>query len=205
MPTSDGSKDMATYYERRAPEYDDWYLGRGLFEERERPGWHEELAAVVRWVSSLDAARTLDVACGTGFITRYLRGDVIGLDGSQAMLQLARSRITGPSVRANGLSLPFRDDSFVRLFTGHFYGHLRVDERERFLREARRVATEVIVLDAARRDGVAPEEAQTRVLFDGSTHHVYKRYFTPAQLIDEMGGGRSLYEGRWFVAVHSHR
>lgn len=196
---------MATYYERRAPEYDDWYLGRGLFEERERPGWHEELAAVVRWVSSLDAARTLDVACGTGFITRYLRGDVIGLDGSQAMLQLARSRITGASVRANGLSLPFRDDSFDRLFTGHFYGHLRGDERERFLREARRVATEVIVLDAARRDGVAPEEVQTRVLSDGSTHHVYKRYFTPAQLIDEMGGGRSLYEGRWFVAVHSHR
>ncbi len=196
---------MATYYERRAPEYDDWYLGRGLFEERERPGWHEELAAVVRWVSSLDAARTLDVACGTGFITRYLRGDVIGLDGSQAMLQLARSRITGASVRANGLSLPFRDDSFDRLFTGHFYGHLRGDERERFLCEARRVATEVIVLDAARRDGVAPEEVQTRVLSDGSTHHVYKRYFTPAQLIDEMGGGRSLYEGRWFVAVHSHR
>lgn len=196
---------MATYYERRAPEYDDWYLGRGLFEERERPGWHEELAAVVRWVSSLDAARTLDVACGTGFITRYLRGDVIGLDGSQAMLQLARSRITGASVRANGLSLPFRDDSFDRLFTGHFYGHLRSDERERFLREARRVATEVIVLDAARRDGVAPEEVQTRVLSDGSTHHVFKRYFTPAQLIDEMGGGRSLYEGRWFVAVHSHR
>lgn len=196
---------MATYYERRAPEYDDWYLGRGLFEERERPGWHEELAAVVRWVSSLDAARTLDVACGTGFITRYLRGDVIGLDGSQAMLQLARSRITGASVRANGLSLPFRDDSFDRLFTGHFYGHLRSDERERFLREARRVATEVIVLDAARRDGVAPEEVQTRVLSDGSTHHVFKRYFTPAQLIDEMGGGRSLYEGRWFVAVRSHR
>jgi hypothetical protein len=30
---------------------------------------------------------------------------------------------------------------------------------------------------------------------------VYKRYFTPAQLISELGGGRTLYAGRWFVAV----
>jgi hypothetical protein len=31
------------YYDRRAPEYDDWYLGRGGFATRERPGFDEEL------------------------------------------------------------------------------------------------------------------------------------------------------------------
>ena len=196
---------MAAYYERRAPEYDDWYLGRGLFEERDRPGWREELAAVVQAIGSLGAAHTLDVACGTAFITRHLPGDVVGLDGSQSMLEVARSRVHGARVRADGLSLPFRDDSFDRLFTGHFYGHLRDHERERFLAETRRVATELVVLDAAQRDDVAPEETQTRVLSDGSTHRVYKRYFTARSLIDELGGGESLHEGRWFVVVSSRR
>jgi demethylmenaquinone methyltransferase/2-methoxy-6-polyprenyl-1,4-benzoquinol methylase len=205
MSATDGSRAMAAYYERRAPEYDDWYLGRGLFEERERPGWHEELAAIVRLVGSLGAARTLDVACGTGFITRHLRGDVVGLDGSQSMLEVAGPRVNGARVRADGLTLPFRDDSFDRLFTGHFYGHLDVGERDRFLAETRRVASELVVLDAALRDDVAPEELQTRVLSDGSTHQVYKRYFTTRALIDELGSGESLHEGRWFVVVSSRR
>ena len=34
------------YYDRRAPEYDDWYLGVGLFADRERPGFDAELDAV---------------------------------------------------------------------------------------------------------------------------------------------------------------
>ena len=35
------------YYERRAPEYDDWWNGTGLFAQRERPGWHDEVRALV--------------------------------------------------------------------------------------------------------------------------------------------------------------
>jgi hypothetical protein len=34
------------YYERRAPEYDDWYFGTGLFAARVRPGRHDELEAL---------------------------------------------------------------------------------------------------------------------------------------------------------------
>jgi hypothetical protein len=29
---------MLEYYDRRAPEYDDWYMGTGLFAQRDRPG-----------------------------------------------------------------------------------------------------------------------------------------------------------------------
>ena len=31
------------YSDRRAAEYDDWWLGRGLYDDRDRPGWDEEL------------------------------------------------------------------------------------------------------------------------------------------------------------------
>ena len=205
MGASEAYEAMAAYYERRAPEYDDWYLGRGLFGERARPGWHEELDAVVRLLTSWDALRTLDVACGTGFLTRHLPGEVVALDGSEAMLRLTGSRVAAPRVRADGLALPFREASFGRVFTAHFYGHLHSADRLRFLREARRVAAEVVVLDASLRLEGAAEELQTRVLSDGSTHYVYKRFFTAAGLIDELGGGEVLHEGRWFVIVASRR
>jgi ubiquinone/menaquinone biosynthesis C-methylase UbiE len=57
---------MRRYYDRRAPEYDDWWLGRGLFAGRPRPGWSDEVAQLVAVLESMPPARTLDVACGTG-------------------------------------------------------------------------------------------------------------------------------------------
>jgi ubiquinone/menaquinone biosynthesis C-methylase UbiE len=194
---------MEAYYERRSNEYDDWYTGEGLFAERERPGWRDELSAVEDAVAALPPARTLDLACGTGYVTRHLRGHVIGLDLSESMLHKARGRLEGPLVRADARSLPFGPHSFERVFAGHFYGHLPVGDRDRFLTEVRRIAPELVVLDAALRDGVAPEELQERVLSDGSTHVVYKRYFTAGQLLAESGGGDVLFQGRWFVLVSS--
>ncbi len=49
--------------------------------------------------------------------------------------------------------------------------------------------------------GVEPEQHQRRILNDGSSHDVYKRYFTSARLAAELGGGEVLHEGHWFVAV----
>jgi ubiquinone/menaquinone biosynthesis C-methylase UbiE len=195
---------VKAYYEARAREYDDWYLGTGRFAERDRPGWHEELERLQGVVAALPPTRTLDVACGTAFLTRHLRGEVTGVDQSPTMVEIARGRIPhGAFVQGDALSLPFPDGSFDRVFTGHFYGHLDADERERFLAEARRVGPELVVVDAALRDDVEPEELQERILDDGSRYEVYKRYFTADGLAAELGGGETLHAGRWFVAVRS--
>jgi demethylmenaquinone methyltransferase/2-methoxy-6-polyprenyl-1,4-benzoquinol methylase len=197
---------MRAYYEQRAAEYDDWWLGRGVFAKRERPGWDDEVAAVLDAVRALSPARVLDVACGTAFVTRHLRGDVTGLDQSATMVEIAASRLTqGRVVRGDAVPLPFADGAFDRVFTGSFYGHLLEDERARFLAEARRVAPELVVLDAALRDGGVPEERQERKLNDGSRHTVYKRFFTPDGLASELGGGRVLHAGHWFVMVAAPR
>jgi demethylmenaquinone methyltransferase/2-methoxy-6-polyprenyl-1,4-benzoquinol methylase len=196
---------MRAYYEQRAAEYDDWWLGRGVFAKRERPGWDGEVAAVLDAVRALAPKRTLDVACGTAFVTRHLRGDVVGLDQSASMVEIAAARLEphGRAVQGDAVPLPFADAAFERIFTGSFYGHLLEDERERFLAEARRVAPELVVLDAALRDEGAPEEWQERKLNDGSRHRVYKRFFTPDGLAAELGGGRVLHAGDWFVMVAS--
>jgi SAM-dependent methyltransferase len=193
----------AAYYERRAAEYDDWYTGTGLFASRSRPGWADEVAAVVDLVRGLEPARTLDVACGTGFLTRELRGLTVGLDQSPAMVAIAQRRLPdGLAVIGDSLALPFADGAFDRVFTGHFYGHLPADERAVFLREAGRVARELVVVDTARREGVDPEGFQERVLADGSRHRVFKRYLSADDLAAEIGG-EVLYAGRWFVAARA--
>jgi demethylmenaquinone methyltransferase/2-methoxy-6-polyprenyl-1,4-benzoquinol methylase len=192
------------YYDARAPEYDEWYLGQGRFEGLDRPDWEEAVAALERAIAELPPATTLDVACGTGFLTRHLRGAVTALDQSEQMLERARERVPAALfVQGDALELPFPDRSFERLFTGHFYGHLETPERERFLAEARRVADELVVADSAVRADHGREEWQTRILNDGSRFEVYKRYFEGRELATELGGGRVLNESRYFVLVAS--
>ena len=190
------------YYDRRAAEYDDFYLGTGLFASRIRPGWGEEVAALQTILDSLRFDSFLDVACGTGFLTASLRGRITGLDQSASMLSVARSRLPRASfVRGDALALPFRSQQFDCLVAGHFYGHLGQPAGRLFQAEARRVANSILLIDAAQRDDVPPEQYQERVLNDGSRHVVYKRYFTPEQIIAEIRTGRVLHAGRWFVAV----
>ena len=195
---------MKAYYEARAPEYDDWWRGEGLFEVRDRPGWERERDRLLATLAALEPRVTLDVACGTGFLMRHLPGDLTGLDQSSAMLELAAERLPHARfVLADAIPLPFEDDEFERVFTSHFFGHLEEPERIAFLDEVRRVAPELVVVDSALRDDVQPVEWQERVLKDGSRWQVFKRYFEPEELLAELGGGEVLFAGHRFVAVRA--
>jgi ubiquinone/menaquinone biosynthesis C-methylase UbiE len=194
---------VKTYYDRRAREYDDWWLGRGLYEDRERPGWEEEIDRLAAAIASLPPLRTLDVACGTGFLTRHLRGEVVGLDASGQMLVEARKRVSGASfVQGDALSLPFAGGAFDRIFTSYFYCHLRPEERARFLAEARRVAPELVVVASIRGTGDEAERWEERRLKDGSVWTVYKRVFDGEDLAEELGG-ELLFKGDWFLLARA--
>jgi ubiquinone/menaquinone biosynthesis C-methylase UbiE len=188
---------MKAYYEARAREYDDWWL------------WHvdehpEEFAALTHVVESLEPVRTLDVACGTGFLTRHLSGEVVGIDQSATVLEIAAQQAPDAElIQAEGLELPFEDASFDRVFTSHFYGHLDPIERATFLAEARRLARELVVVDSALRADRPETLMQERVLKDGSRWAVLKRYFNRETLRKELGGGEVLHEGEYFVVVRA--
>ena len=194
---------MRAYYEKRAREYDEWWLGTGLFEARDRAGWAAEVTHLIRLVAALPPARTLDVACGTGFLTRHLPGDVTAVDQSAEMVRLAGARLPDAEVlEGDASALPFPDAEFDRVFMSHFYGHLLAQERAPVLGEAQRVARELVIVDSARRPDHEAEEWQERVLNDGSRHRVYKRFFTGDELAAELGGS-VLLDGDWFVAVRA--
>jgi ubiquinone/menaquinone biosynthesis C-methylase UbiE len=188
---------VRTYYDRRAPEYDDcWHH----HVEHHR----QEVETLLQTLASLPRAHTLDVACGTGFVTRHLPGEVVGLDQSESMLEIARAQAPDASyLVGDAFELPFEDRSFERIFSGHFYGHLEDDDRARFLAEARRVAPELVVAESSIHGDLEPVGWEERALRDGSRWQVYKRYFEPEELLDELGGGRLLFAGSRFLLVAS--
>jgi ubiquinone/menaquinone biosynthesis C-methylase UbiE len=182
------------YYDERAGEYD--ATAWDVLEEVES----EEVARLVRALSELEPAKTLDVACGTGFLSQYLPGELTLLDASAAMLAQASARVPrAETVQADALPLPFADGSFERVFSSHFYDHLQPAERARFLVEARRVGDELVLVQEA---GAEHREGLTRRdLRDGSRHEIYKAVFTPESLLDELPGGEVLHTGALFLAV----
>jgi ubiquinone/menaquinone biosynthesis C-methylase UbiE len=196
---------VKAYYHARAAEYDDWWLGVGRYAERRRAGWDEARTVLEGAIRDLPPARTLDVACGTGFMTRHLRGEVVALDQSNAMLAIARERLPNAHVvRGDALELPFPGGSFDRVFASYFYCHLEEPDRGRFLAEARRVAPELVIIGSLRREDIPAERWEERILNDGSSWRVYKRFFEPEPLLAELGGGRVLltYED-FFLMVAS--
>jgi SAM-dependent methyltransferase len=104
------------YYARRAAEYDatSWEA----FDEAERE-------TVERFVASLPPGRILDIGCGTGFLTRFLRGSVVAVDQSAEVLELARARLPGAElVCAEVPPLPFGGCAFDLAFSSNVYSHL---------------------------------------------------------------------------------
>ena len=196
---------MKEYYERRAAEYDDAYLGTGAYSGRDRPGFGEELARVVTLVGGLPPTRVLDVGCGTGFMTRHLKGEVVGLDQSAAMLRIARGRVPGATfVWGDALGLPFPDGAFGRAFVGNLLGVLPPPARAALVREAKRVASELIVFETSDALMGEAEQWQERALSDALRYRIYRRYFAAGDIVEEIGGGgRVLFDGDHFVLVAS--
>jgi SAM-dependent methyltransferase len=87
------------YYAGRAGEYDPTSWDALDAAERE---------VVEQFVASLPSGRVLDIGCGTGSLTRFLRGSVCAVDQSSEMLELARLRAPAVEfVHAEVPPLPF--------------------------------------------------------------------------------------------------
>jgi ubiquinone/menaquinone biosynthesis C-methylase UbiE len=93
--------------------------------------------------------RVLDLACGTATLTMLVKRDcqgceVIGLDGSEQILELAGKKVAGEGldvsfVHALSYEIPFEDNSFDRVVSSLFFHHLNSEDKRRTLAEVRRV------------------------------------------------------------------
>jgi ubiquinone/menaquinone biosynthesis C-methylase UbiE len=96
-----------------------------------------------------NAHRVLDIGCGTGTLATLIKRlhpdvDVVGLDPDPKALARARRKAERAAVsiqfdRGFSHELPYPEASFNLVFSTFMFHHLEADEREKTLREARRV------------------------------------------------------------------
>jgi SAM-dependent methyltransferase len=75
---------------------------------------HELLAKLFAYLAPAADAVILDVACGTGLVSRQFKGrvgKVVGVDLTEAMFNQGRPHVDG-LVQGSAESLPFRDNAF---------------------------------------------------------------------------------------------
>lgn len=132
--------------------YEDWYgTSKGQRADRLEKALLDKLLKVSPGIRT-----ALEVGCGTGHFTRWLREEgigVVGLDLSRAMLVQARRLEIGgevcPYVLGDGLVLPFPDSAFdlvVLITTLEF-----ILQPEQALAEASRVACQGVLLGGLNR------------------------------------------------------
>jgi hypothetical protein len=165
----------------------------------------DEIAAEAEQLESalgrLAPSPFIEVGAGPGTFTEKIPGKGIAIDQSQAALRTLSDRMPAvPVVRADAFHLPVHDRAVRRVFAAHIYGLLDRVSAARLISEARRVADEVLVLDAGCPEGVPREHWQDRTLPDGSRWKIYRRHFQPGDLAGEIGGS-VLFGGRFYVLV----
>lgn len=160
-----------------------------------------ETTQLERLLGELSAVPFVEVGAGPGTFTRYLAGRGIAIDQSRRALDVLRSQTPGvPVIQADASLLPFGTHAVDRYFSAHLYGLLLPGEREAFLAEAHRVASEVVILDAGHPQGVSTEEWQKRALPGGESYRVFRRHFDADALATEVNGV-VLFAGQFYVLV----
>lgn len=105
--------------------------------------------ALINQAALRPSNRILDIGCGTGTFAVMLKQshpnvDIVGLDPDPKALTRARRKAGRASLVIRfdeGYSddMPYPDASFDRIFSSFMFHHLTADQREKTLREVRRV------------------------------------------------------------------
>lgn len=198
---------LRDYYAQRAGEYERIY---------DKPERQPELRVLEREVPALLAGRrVLEIACGTGYWTRWLLREaarVVGVDASPETLAIARAKGLPADrvefVVGDAYALADTLGSFDGAFAGFWWSHVPTREQARLLGSLDRrlaPAARIVLLDNLYVEGsstpIADRDAdgntyQWRRLGDGSTHRVIKNFPGAAELRAAAGPRATGFEWR---------
>jgi demethylmenaquinone methyltransferase/2-methoxy-6-polyprenyl-1,4-benzoquinol methylase len=193
--------EQRRYYRARAPEYDDWWFRRDRYvlDAEAEEAWFADVAALEAELARFDpAGDVLELAAGTGIWTSRLAtyaDRLTAVDASPEVLERNRAR-SGPGVEhvvadifAWAPPRPF-DACFFAFWLSHVPRE-RVAEFWALVARALRPDGRVFLIDNARagdpRHTVGMgEEVARRSLADGREFDIVKRFWSPAELEDEL-------------------
>ena len=189
---------MQSYYAARASEYERIYL---------KPERQTDLRAIEQWLPPKFAgARVIEVACGTGYWTRFIApvaSHILALDAVPETIRIAKTRVPGGKVVflvGDAHALPQHVGQFDAAFAGFWFSHVsKTRQREFLLGLAARLepGAKVVFLDNRYAEGssspVTARDAegntfQNRQLSDGSTYKVLKNFPSEAELLNLIVG-----------------
>lgn len=186
-------QELMSYYDARAPEYDEIYVGKGPACQDPRV-YRKDVERIARIVSSFGSGHLIDIGCGTGFWLSYYAPNcslITLVDQSERMLLECRGRIESLGVgekcrlvRADFFEVTFEDFSFDSAFVGFSVSHLSLELEQLFFQKLKRVLKptgSLILIDSAwstkRKQFRKKEGVQERTLNDGRSFTIFKRYF----------------------------
>jgi ubiquinone/menaquinone biosynthesis C-methylase UbiE len=212
---------MLSYYDERADEYDEIYLGKG-HATIDPDVYERDVAKISEMVSKFGKGHLIDIACGTGFwLPNYARNcnQITLLDQSERMLSKCKDRVeelgltaTSSFIQGDFLDINLETSKYDRVLVGFLLSHLTCEQEKVFfqkLEEILKPNPQLMLIDSGwnkRREQYREKEGiQERVLNDGRIFRIYKRYFEKSD-VEEMlkrynFKARSYYVGEALIAA----
>ena len=191
-------REMMSYYDERAEEYDEIYLGKG-HTTIDPDVYKNDVAKVSAMISGFGKGHLIDIACGAGFwLPHYARncGQITFLDQSERMLSKCKDRVEklglttiSNFIRGDFLEVNLETSQYDCALVGFFLSHLTSEQEKAFfakLGEILKPNPQLMFIDSAwnkRRQRYQDKEGiQERVLSDGRKFRIYKRYFAKSDV-----------------------
>ncbi|MDP3011997.1 MAG: class I SAM-dependent methyltransferase [Candidatus Hydromicrobium sp.] len=185
-------KEMMDYYDERAGEYDEIYIGKGPASLK-KDSYFKDVEEVSKLLTGFGKGKIIDIGCGTGFwFPKYATNctDFTFVDQSKKMLEECKKRVESLGylnkskfVQMNALDLVL-DTKFDSAIIGFLLSHFTDKQERRFFSLLKGILSDngtFLVLDSTwtdeRKKVRTKEEIQERKLNDGRLFKIYKKYF----------------------------
>lgn len=193
--------EQAAYYRERAGEYDDWWVRRGSYAlpPKQQARWMSDVAQAEQALDEFaPTGRVLELACGTGLWTRRLVGhadSLTAVDSSPEVIELNRARLPGAGVEylVDDLFTWTPPTGYDAVVFTYWLSHVPDGRLDRFwqsVRMALKPGGRVFLVDSAAYPPGSPYvrggHPESRVLADGRSSTVMKRYWRPDELEQDL-------------------
>ena len=186
-------REMMSYYDERAEEYDEIYLGKS-HTTINADVYRKDVANVSEMVSRFGKGHLIDIACGAGFwLPNYARNcnQITFLDQSARMLSKCKDRVEelgladiSSFIQGDFLDIKLEASKYDCALVGFLLSHITLEQEKTFFRkleENLKAKPQLMFIESAwnkRRQRYQEKEGvQERVLNNDRIFRVYKRYF----------------------------
>jgi ubiquinone/menaquinone biosynthesis C-methylase UbiE len=186
-------QELMEYYDERAPEYDEIYLG-GTPGMPEPQAYREDVEAIKAICRSFGRGHLIDIGCGTGYwLPHYGKNcaEITLVDQSRKMLAECQKRVKELNadldvhfVKGNFFDIRFFSKVHNTAVIAFLVSHLNEESEGVFWRKLKRILTpkaEMLWIDGSwsqtRKKHRAKEGSQKRTLNDGRSFTVFKKYY----------------------------